>query len=247
MLIQSHRHTPADLELWKEYEEADRAHVTLPGFFERVARCREAIKQFHRREKPHYVAVSWGKDSVVLLHLFRAAHYSPKVIYVRQLDNENPDSLKVRDLFLERFPHTDYEEVAYSYRDAEPSWFKDDKPYRWYQILKELQRKYGCHVTGIRADESSKRKRRCCVFGMETIYSFAPMSWMRCADVFAYHQLFGLPVHPNYAMLGGGRWDRSRLRVTAIGNIEGTGIGRREWEREYYGDVLRRMEANNSR
>ena len=246
MLIPSPRHTPADLALWSELEEADKLHVRSPGFFERITRCQEAIRKFHRRVKPHYVAVSWGKDSVVLLHLFRAARYAPKVVYVRQLDNENPDSLKVRDLFLERFPHTDYEEVAYSYRDADPSWFKDGLPDRWYQVLRELQKRYGCHVTGIRADESSKRKRRCCVFGEETIYSFAPLSWLRCADVFAHLQLHNLPVHPNYAMLGGGRWPRDRLRVTAIGNKEGTGIGRAEWEREYYGDVLRRMQKGTA-
>lgn len=40
---------------------------------------------------------------------------------------------------------------------------------------------------------------------------------------------------------GGGRYDRYRLRVSAIGNPEGRGVGRLKWEKEYYGDVLNRI------
>ena len=55
--------------------------------------------------------------------------------------------------------------------------------------------------------------------------------------------IHAMPVHPNYAMLGVGRWDKYRLRVAAVGHCEGDGMGRREWEREYYGDILNRTEA----
>ena len=47
--------------------------------------------------------------------------------------------------------------------------------------------------------------------------------------------------YPVYAMTGGGRYDRYRLRVSAIGNPEGRGVGRLKWEKEYYGDVLNRI------
>ena len=80
-------------------------------------------------------------------------------------------------------------------------------------------------------------------FGCETRASFAPFRFFRVADIFAYMSMFDLPIHPNYAMVGGGRWDRNRIRVTSIGNREGTGHGRAEWEREYYGDVLARIES----
>jgi phosphoadenosine phosphosulfate reductase len=211
-----------------------------------MAKTESLIREFAKKnDKPYYVCVSWGKDSLVLLNCFVRMNIECPVIYIRQLDNENPESLKVRDNYLARFQVVGYKEITYSYRNANPSWYKKGKPDRWYQILLELQDQYGCHVTGIRADESAKRKKRCCVFGAETINTFAPMMYMTCADVFAYLSLFHLPVHPNYAMLGEGRWPRERIRVAAIGNAEGTGMGRREWEREYYGDVLRRLESTS--
>lgn len=242
-MIPSPRHTDADLVLWAEHVEADKTHLMSDGFFERCQRVKTEVKRYDRRHRRYYLATSWGKDSVVMLHFFWSLWCRPKVIYVRQLDNENPESVRVRDAFLRRYDFPDYEEVAYSYRDADPSWFKDGRPDRWYQVLRRLQKEYGAHVTGIRSDESARRKRRCCVFGTETIHTFAPLSWFTVRDVYAYMQLHNLPVHPNYAMLGGGRWPRDRVRVAAVGNVEGTGIGRREWEREYYGDVLRRLEA----
>lgn len=245
MLIPSDRHRPDDLSLWAELAEADLIWAESPAHRARVAHAEALIGRFLNRGKRHFVATSWGKDSVVVVDLFRRAGVRPRVVWVRQLDNENPGSPQVRDAYLQRFgDEIDYEERAYSYlRGAEPSWYYRGRPRRWFQVLRELQRDHGCHVTGIRPDESSQRKLRFDVFGPETLWSFAPLVRLRNADVFAYLASRGLPIHSAYAMLGGGRWPRDRLRVTAIGNREGTGAGRREWEQEYYGDVLRRMEA----
>ena len=63
------------------------------------------------------------------------------------------------------------------------------------------------------------------------------------ADVMAYLARFNLPVHPAYGMLGSGRYDRERIRVATLGGERGGGAGRREWESEYYGDVLNRIAA----
>ena len=243
MLVESDRHTDADLQHWHELSAADRSAAQQAVFAATAARARDSIRSFYRRPRPHYVATSWGKDSVVLLHMLRATGYSPKVIHVRQLDNENPESLKVRDAFLARFP-CDYEEVGYSYRDADASWFGGKgQPIRWFQVLRELQGQYGMHITGVRADESSTRHLRFATYGVESRWSLAPLQWMTIDHVFAYLHFFDLPIHANYAMTGGGRWDRRYLRVAAIGNERGRGHGRLTWEREYFSDVLNRMEA----
>lgn len=243
MLIPSDRHRPPDLAIWEELERADAVHATTAAFFRRCQGVKDAVNAFHRRPKPYYLGVSWGKDSVVLLHFFVAMGFQPRVVYVRQLDNENPESVKVKEAFLSRFRLENYEEVSYSYRDAAPSWFVDGRPVRWYRLLEALRKKYGVHATGVRADESSTRMMRFKTHGIESRWSFAPFRHFQVEDVFAYLKLFDLPVHPNYAMMRGGLWPRDRLRVTAIGNKEGSGIGRAEWEREYFGDVLRRMES----
>ena len=239
MLIESDRHRAEDSVVWRVFAEADCEHSRTAQFLRHAADAKRQIIGFHKRPKPYYVGCSWGKDSVVLLHLFLGLGYSPRVVYVRQLDNENPESLRVRDAFLSRFDVPDYEEIAYSYADAEPDWFAPDgRPIKWYRVLNDLRLRYGVHVTGVRADESSTRMLRYQRFGCETRASFAPFRFFRVADIFAYMSMFDLPIHPNYAMVGGGRWDRNRIRVTSIGNREGTGHGRAEWEREYYGDVL---------
>ena len=64
-------------------------------------------------------------------------------------------------------------------------------------------------------------------------------------ETFGYLAAHDLPVHPAYAMLGGGRWERDRIRVASLGGRRGDGIGRAEWEREYYSDVLNRLAAGH--
>lgn len=58
--------------------------------------------------------------------------------------------------------------------------------------------------------------------------------------VFAYLYDHDLPVHPSYAMTMGGRLDRERLRVDGLGGYRGRDMGRAEWERTYYGDIMSR-------
>jgi phosphoadenosine phosphosulfate reductase len=100
-------------------------------------------------------------------------------------------------------------------------------------------------MLGIRADESSGRRIRTLRWGLNSPNGSAPIAKWSTQDVFSYLAVNDLPVHPAYAMLGGGRWPRERLRVAEIGDSHGTGGGRREWEMEYYGDVLRRIEAES--
>lgn len=242
MLIESHRHTAADLRLWRELEAADSVRARSLAHRKSIERARQAIREFLATGRPYYVATSWGKDSVVLVDMWLAMAPEATVVRVVQLDNEPAETNFVRDAYLATRNVPGYREVAYSYRDATADWFdRHGRPVRWFQVLDELRRLYGTAAMGLRADESSGRKMRMRVFGCMAEHSVAPLGWMTATDVFAYLYAHRLPVHPNYAMLGGGRWNRERIRVAAIGNERGSGMGRREWEREYYSDVLRRM------
>lgn len=77
-----------------------------------------------------------------------------------------------------------------------------------------------------------------CRWGTTTTSTCAPIGFWKNDDVFAYLKKYDLPVHPNYAMLGGGRYKRESIRVAEIGDTHGSGMGRSEWEREYYPDIL---------
>ena len=99
------------------------------------------------------------------------------------------------------------------------------------------------YICGVRADESGVRKLSCRRLGKTTGVSCRPLAWWSAHDVYSYAAIRRVPLHPTYGMLGGGRWQRERLRVSFLGLTHGRGIGREQWEREYYGDCLRRIEA----
>ena len=244
MLIDSPRITPQDRQLWDEWLAADEFHSKTAGYKRRVELTRQIIKTFLGKSRQRYfVALSWGKDSTVLAHMFLEADCRPLHIYVRNMAREPEGNVAVRDAFLQRFS-INYDERQYNYADADETYFDTlGRPHKWQNILADLQCQHGCHVTGIRYDESAKRRRRFRVHGIETDNSFAPFRYMTVQDIFAYLLEHDLPTHPNYAMTGGGRWDKYKIRVAAVGNREGDGIGRAEWEREYYSDLLNRLSA----
>lgn len=244
MLIQSPRHTQKDLELWKIYEEADFLHY--PKITNKILQSIKAIEDFLSCG-PCYFSTSWGKDSVTAIHL---AHNilgnDLKVWNIRVLPNRNEYCDTVRDLFLSKFNIKYYEVVA----DYTPvfkarltlSEYNKETDKIWYDAIEEICRQAGTkrHCLGIRADESNVRLLRCLRWKHNTVNSCAPLAWWKAQDVFAYLNRHNLPIHPNYAMLGGGRWDRHKIRVAEIGDSHGRGIGRHEWEKEYYPDVLRK-------
>lgn len=242
MLIKSDRHSAADISLWNEHAEADLAYASLPTLAKRVERSLAAIRSFLHSGRP-YAGASHGKDSTVLWHLlWRVGQVD--MIHLRP-SNHNPDCDFVRDEMLCRFPMP-YSEVAIDYGDLHARGLPDyelDKltDARWYAAISRSGDPYGGRcITGVRADESGGRKMRMKVWGESSPNACAPIGWWSTQDVFSYLAMHDLPIHPAYACLGGGRWDRERLRVAEIGDTNGKGGGRAEWEREYYHDVLTR-------
>jgi len=245
MIVLSIRHRPEDLALWQEYKEADVLackHRLLRLEQEAIA----AIRAFVQNGKA-YCGVSWGKDSVAVAYLCHLADVQAPLIHFRPT-NHNPDCDAVRDIYLRQWP-SEYHEVYVNYSDLHsrrlPHQTLDQlTDERWYAAIREVNRHYGeRHILGIRADESAGRRIRCLRWGVSSPNGCAPIAFWSCADVFAYLCWRNLPIHPAYAMLGGGRWPREKLRVAEIGDTHGTGGGRRQWEEEYYPDVLRRIEA----
>lgn len=71
--------------------------------------------------------------------------------------------------------------------------------------------------------------------------SCRPLAYWTEKEIFAYLAFYDLPIHPNYAMLGGGRFRREKIRVGP--HWMGVQFGNDLWEREYYQDILNRLEA----
>lgn len=245
MLIASHRHRSKDLELWDELESADLVNGARAQRLPRIDRSVNAIRLF-MIGGPAYVGVSWGKDSVVVAHLCYLVNPMIPLINLR-CTNRNPDCDAVRDAYLSAHSEQPYSEVVVDYGLLHASNLSNDEldretDRRWYAAIRECAKPFaGRHILGVRADESGIRRMRCRQWGESSPKGCAPLAWWNQADVFGYLAVNGLPVHPAYAMLGGGRWPRDKLRTAEIGDTHGKGGGRAEWEAEYYGDVLRRL------
>jgi phosphoadenosine phosphosulfate reductase len=236
MLIPSHRHTTEDLALWAEHEAADRVHgMTLDGKIQRSFDC---IRLF--AERPCYAGVSWGKDSVVLAHLIAISGMQIPCAWFEIVPIANPDCRAVQDAFLGTW-HIDYHIIQKSCYHDRHGWHATGT---LEAAQRDARRQFGSrYMIGVRADESSIRTLSCRRNGIITDNSCRPLAWWTAQDVMGYLARFDLPTHPVYAMLGSGRYDRWWLRVASLGGRRGDGIGRAQWEREYYGDILRRLEA----
>lgn len=234
MLIPSERHRRADLELWAEYEAADRIHGEWLSRSGKIERSIESIRKF-ATDGPCYSGISWGKDSTVLFDLLSCAGFLFPRIWLTYGKATNPECHLVRDCMLATHRGFDYREIDV----GESEEMRDD----FSPAVRSA--KTNRYLSGIRAEESGIRRMSVRRLGIDTGNVCRPMAWWTVVDVFAYLAMRNLPVHPNYAMLGNGRWPREYIRTASIGGDRGTEHGRREWEREYYPDILNRLAASN--
>lgn len=231
MLITSHRHTAEDLRLWEELEETDRIHGERMMASGKMDRSLESIRQF-AASGSCYAGISWGKDSTVLFHLIGLAGVSVPCVWMTYGFATNPECWTVRDAMIAMWPGIDYREIDVG----------EDESQRDDYSLAVKSAGTSRYLSGVRGDESGIRKIVMRRWGVATPNTCRPLTYWTAADVFGFLAVGNLPVHPNYAMLGGGRWPRKHLRTASIGGDRGAENGRREWEQEYYGDVLRRLE-----
>lgn len=231
-LVDSHRLTPEDREVWARRVVADPVFARLPAHARRVARSLEALRAFVAAG-PCYAGVSWGKDSMVIAHMVASECPTVPLVWVRVRGQGNPDCPAVRDAFLAAHPGLEYHEIQV---DPTPDARPGQTSAAGFRIAAE---RFGDrHISGVRAAESRGRTMRMRVHGESTGRTCAPIGWWPTADVWAYLHAHDLPVHPAYAMSMRGALDRDHLRVAHIGGERGTGRGRREWERMYYRDAL---------
>lgn len=239
MLIPSERHTKEDLRLWAEYESADKA-VDV----HRLQRLeREAVQcvQQYASDGPCYMSVSGGKDSSVLWAIVHLANCGVEAWHLDTKPLADPYVAVVFGELQRRFPMP-LHVVENWCRRGKTTWHATGT---FEAGMKEICRRANAtrYICGVRADESGVRKISCKYHGQTTGTSCRPLAWWTAQDVYSYAAIRGVPLHPNYAMLGGGRWPRERLRVAFLGLTHGEQFGRREWEQEYYGDALNRVAA----
>lgn len=240
MLIASNRHKPEDIEFWSTHHNADALRANDVGFWNLVRVAKETVCDFMGRGKC-YASVSWGKDSVVLASIVASLSVPPPLVWVKVEPIYNPDCIHVRDAFLKSHPHVIYDEIQVECTHDKHGWHATGTLERGF---KTANNRWGPkYISGVRAEESGDRTRRVRSYGLSSKNTCAPLGHWKFHDVMAYLVYHDLPIHPAYAMSGGGRYDRSHIRVASLGGKRGDNRGRKEWEEEYYGDVLRRLQV----
>ena len=225
MLIVTDRHTPKDLRLYESlYRPMDRLRKVPAA---KIKKSMESIAGWTEKHGDSLALTSWGKDSVVLCQLLYEVRPDTPVVYMRT-ERSNPDCDLVRDIFLARHKLNYFEES-----------FVYDEVHATDAHWKIIAERHGQHrITGIRNDESRRRLLSYITFGESSKYSCRPLSLWSNAEIFAYIEQNGLPLCPVYGYLGGGRWQREHIRTHSLAGRAGDGIGRTEWEKEYYPDLI---------
>jgi len=240
MLIKCERHTEKDIILFQEIYEADKIEYNLRKTKDKEKKAIYVIKEFYETHKGKiYCAVSWGKDSAVVADLCRKTKLKVPLVWIKVKPIYNPYCVQVRDMFLSDYDiYKEYTTECIIDKDGNIH-AKGTLEKGFIQAVKEFGENY---ITGIRAEESAVRTLRSKVYGITSKKTCAPINYWKYEDVFAYLSFYDLPIHPNYGMLGGGRYNRKYIRVASLGGKRGREKGRFEWEKEYYPDYIRRWE-----
>lgn len=195
----------------KEFKMIGRVNSSLSTYSKRLAGAKAEIYHNLTTHSRPYVAVSGGKDSVVLLHLVNevAKGIGKDVVAWSHLSNAS-------------FPKT-YETIKEVVDMCGVEWVINEND-NAYEYLKEKEkRKFGktgvffdsvkafaadkdLAFVGTRASESSRRRRAFNIKGM-TFYSKSmgdvtvcnPLAWFRLEDVASYTVENNLPMHPIYS------------------------------------------------
>ena len=213
------------------------AHARTRGYRQRLLRALSMIA-----EHPDYcVSISWGKDSLCILHMALEVHGHATAVHARYSENEElPDMPNVRQEFLERFQGVDYYEFQalgdwelYDYagrfflapETADEKWFLKHRKEKRNQDADRLMLDLGCagKVLGLAAHESRGRAMNVYRRGehyqtqAEAIPKLLPIAHWKPEDVWAYMLTHDLPRLKIYDFAEDPERARSEVAFAAIG------------------------------
>ena len=236
MLVLSDRLTSYDIKAWKQLEQDDLVCSRVSPSPKKIQKSIQTIRDFIEKGSA-YASISWGKDSTVLAHLIAFNKIKIPLVWIRINPICNPDCILVRDAFLKKYDCDYFEEDVNLHPDIEGKYHASNSlELGFANAGKSLNATR--YITGIRGAESGIRKLRQKKYGYETANTLAPITYWSTQDVFSYLAKYDVPTHPAYAMSMGGTIDRNHIRVSSVGGKRGSNMGRAEWEKLYYPDIL---------
>jgi phosphoadenosine phosphosulfate reductase len=160
--------------------------ANLPQFKKKVDQAKSIIKQA-LEIAPAYVAVSWGKDSVVMLHLCQQVQ--PDIVAIFLTDSEQENFGNYSDVikqYLDKY-QTNYLELDL---------IGDRIPHKFEAA--ELWKTYPVAFQGLRLEEGGKRKFSLNKYGhtyqlANGSYRVCPLIYWGWKDIWAYIVINNLP------------------------------------------------------
>jgi 3'-phosphoadenosine 5'-phosphosulfate sulfotransferase (PAPS reductase)/FAD synthetase len=239
------------------------AHASLAAFWRKVHLAQSVIEAGLSKMIHPYISMSFGKDSTVMTHLVLSIIPNIPVIYVNCGEfDEWPDTPRVRDEFLRRFPcdfHETtgpsiigaYEAVGHVYTQDCEETSAAKRAQREYGKSLEIAivakaRELGCDggFLGMRAEESFNRSR---LFGMRSnlyhvderqMWTCCPLERWTGRDVWAYLVFHDLPYNELYDLHPMGR---EKARNGAMTGTRLSTMGRMSWLKRMYPDWWNRL------
>lgn len=197
-------------------KEAFCAYAQLPNFKRKVGQALRVIEEAIEVGSS-YVAVSWGKDSVVMLHLCQQVQSNILAINIGDsLEDMQDNYSEVIGAYCSRFV-PNYQQILYN-EDTDGGFFKQ------IQRLYEFQ---SLSFIGCRAQENKRRSAAIKKYGLIHQYKTGPnkgkwrcfpLAYWNWQDVWAYICLYDLPYLQSYDYLLSG--DRARSRTAVIHNFD---------------------------
>jgi phosphoadenosine phosphosulfate reductase len=239
-------------------------HSRVNSFQSRLSSARTIIKSGLGKMKRPYASMSFGKDSTVMIHLLLSVIPDLKVMYVNCGEwDEWPDTPRVKDEFLSRFPcefielHGPsiiefYRQVGIYTQDEEATKAERQAQREYGNSLAKIldaeayTRKFDGTFIGLRKEESDNRRRlfamRGTVYYAKTRHLWAchPLAYWSARDVWAYIAKYNLPYNELYDLDPQGR---EIARNGAMIGTRSARYGRMVFLKRIYPDWFNRLVA----
>ncbi len=188
----------------------------LPQFKRKIEQSIEIIKRSLEIGNPG-VAISWGTDSINMLHLIQQVVPDVEAYCIGDsLEDLQNNYSEVVKQYCDRFP-TKYTRILYH----------EERDGGFYDQVNKISSQFDLTFIGIRADESPKRKMVVSKYGVIHQYQSGkkkgtwrsfPLAWWGWKDKWAYTVLHDLPYLKSYDHQASGH--RSKSRTAVVHNFD---------------------------
>ena len=159
----------------------------------------ENAKTLIRKQLDKYpnagIALSWGKDSMVLFHL--VFEVEPKALFFSIFsDTEFSETASLRSDVITRFNVRNYKEFSFKQSGKADNCCRKPKVALFKQIITDL--KLECWFSGLRADENETRNGFKEVETKNGLIKVNPLLNFTEKDIYRYLAVFSVPINPLY-------------------------------------------------